>query len=66
VEWAGSYEQPKSRASVAVSLERGPWRTSLTYNYTAGYERALTALGPALSVGFDHPRVVQHQVVVDV
>ena len=42
VEWAGFYEQPKSRARLAVSLDRGPWRTSLAYNYTGGYQRAFT------------------------
>jgi iron complex outermembrane receptor protein len=42
LDFAGTYEQPTSRARVAVSFERGPWRTSLTYNYTGGYLRAFT------------------------
>jgi len=42
VDWAGYYEQPKSRGRVALSLDRGPWRSSLTWNYTRGYQRAFT------------------------
>jgi iron complex outermembrane receptor protein len=47
VDWAGFYEQPKSRARVALSLDRGPWRSSLTWNYTAGYQRAFTGSDPS-------------------
>ncbi|HSC64230.1 MAG TPA: TonB-dependent receptor [Caldimonas sp.] len=47
VEWAGFYEQPKSRARVALSFDRGPWRSSLAWNYTAGYQRASTGSDPS-------------------
>jgi iron complex outermembrane receptor protein len=47
VDWAGFYEQPKSRARVALSLDRGPWRSSLTWNYTASYQRAFTGSDPS-------------------
>ena len=42
LDWAGYYEQPKSRARVALSFERGPWRSALTFHYTGGYLRAFT------------------------
>ncbi len=47
VDWAGFYEQPKSRAHIAFSFDRGPWRSSLTWNYTAGYQRAFTGSDPS-------------------
>jgi iron complex outermembrane receptor protein len=47
VDWAGFYEQPKSRARVALSFDRGPWRSSLTWNYTGGYQRAFTGSDPS-------------------
>jgi iron complex outermembrane receptor protein len=42
LDFAGFYEQPKTRASVAVSVERAAWRGALTLHYTAGYLRAFT------------------------
>ena len=37
VEYAGTYEQPKDRLRLGFSLDRGPWNTSLTFNYTGKY-----------------------------
>ena len=37
VDYAGTYEQPKDRLKVGLSLDRGPWSTSLTFNYTGKY-----------------------------
>ena len=42
VDYAGTYTQPKDRVGVSVSLDRGPWSTSLTFNYTGKYLRAFT------------------------
>ena len=42
VEYAGTYTQPKDRAGVSVSLDRGPWTSTLTFNYTGKYLRAFT------------------------
>jgi iron complex outermembrane recepter protein len=47
VDWAGFYEQPKSRARIGLSFDRGPWRSSLTWNYTGGYQRAFTGSDPS-------------------
>ena len=47
VEWAGYYEQPKSRARLSLSFDRGPWRSALTWNYPAGYLRASTGSDPS-------------------
>ena len=33
---------PKSRARLSFSLDRGPWRSALTFNYTGKYLRALS------------------------
>ena len=38
VEFAGTYEQPKNRSRVGFSFDRGPWTSSLTFNYTGQYE----------------------------
>ena len=46
-DWAGYYEQPKSRARVSLSFDRGPFRSSLTWNYTSGYLRAATPSDPS-------------------
>lgn len=57
-DYAGTYFRPKSRARLSFSLDRGPWRTALTFNYTGKYLRALS---PAdLSCPFDasgHPEL---------
>ncbi len=42
VDFAGTYTQPKDRVGVSVSLDRGPWKSSLTFNYTGKYLRAFT------------------------
>ena len=42
LDYAGTYTQPKSRARLAFSFERGPWRSGLTFNYTGKYLRAFT------------------------
>ncbi len=41
-DYAGTYLQPKSRARLSFSLDRGPWRSALTFNYTGKYLRAMT------------------------
>lgn len=41
-DYAGTYMQPKSRARLSFSLDRGPWRSALTFNYTGKYLRAMT------------------------
>jgi iron complex outermembrane receptor protein len=43
-DYAGFYLSPKQRAVLSFSLDRGPWRSSLTFNYTGKY---LTAPSPA-------------------
>ena len=48
---AGTYIQPKARARLSFSLDRGPWRSALTFNYTGGYLRAISASD--LSCPFD-------------
>jgi len=42
-DYAGTYMQPKSRARLSFSLDRGPWQSALTFNYTGKYLRALSA-----------------------
>ncbi|MEO6742880.1 MAG: TonB-dependent receptor [Caldimonas sp.] len=37
---AGLYVRPKVRAQLSFSLDRGPWRSALTFNYTGSYLRA--------------------------
>ena len=36
-ELAGTYAQPKSRARASLNFDRGPWRSSLTLNYTGKF-----------------------------
>jgi iron complex outermembrane receptor protein len=48
---AGLYMQPKSRARLSFSLDRGPWRSTLTFNYTGKYLRATSP--SALNCPFD-------------
>jgi iron complex outermembrane receptor protein len=38
VNFAGTYEQPKDRLRLGFSLDRGPWSSSLTFNYTGKYD----------------------------
>jgi len=57
VDWAGFYEQPKSRARVGLSFDRGPWRSSLTWNYTGGYQRAFTGSDPSCPYATTTPRL---------
>ncbi|HEX4234407.1 MAG TPA: TonB-dependent receptor [Caldimonas sp.] len=40
LDYAGTYTQPKSRARVALTFDRGAWQSALTFNYTGGYLRA--------------------------
>jgi iron complex outermembrane receptor protein len=58
LDYAGSYEQPKSRARIALTFERGPWRSALTFHYTGGYLRAFSPsdLGCPYAGG-DHPEL---------
>ena len=42
VDYAGTYTQPTDRVGASVSLDRGPWKSSLTFNYTGKYLRAYT------------------------
>jgi len=57
VDSAGFYEQPKSRARVGLSFDRGPWRSSLTWNYTGGYQRAFTGSDPSCPYATTTPRL---------
>ena len=50
-DYAGLYVAPKSRAQLSFSLDRGPWRSALTFNYTGKYLRAMSAFD--LSCPFD-------------
>jgi len=36
-QYAGTYLQPKNRAKVGLSFDRGPWKSSLTFNWTDKY-----------------------------
>lgn len=57
-DYAGTYEYPKSRARLSFSLDRGPWRSTLTFNYTGGYLRAFSPLDlscPYDAAGTNHP-----------
>ena len=58
LDWAGYYEQPRSRARIEFTFERGPWRSSLTFQYTGGYLRAFTPTDATCpySAG-DHPEL---------
>ena len=50
-DYAGMSLRPKVRARLSFSLDRGPWRSALTFNYTGKYLRAIS---PAdLSCPFD-------------
>ena len=42
VQYAGTYTQPTDRVKVGFSLDRGPWVSSLTFNYTGKYLLAYT------------------------
>jgi iron complex outermembrane receptor protein len=42
LDYAGTYTQPKSRARVALTFDRGAWQSALTFNYTGGYLRAFS------------------------
>ena len=37
LQYAGTYSQPKDRMRVGFSFDRGPWTSSLTFNYTGKY-----------------------------
>ncbi len=37
VQFAGTHDQPKDRARVGFSFDRGPWSSSLTFSYTGKY-----------------------------
>ena len=48
----------RSRAArVALSFERGPWRSALTFHYTGGYLRAFTPRTRAVLTRGDHPEL---------
>jgi iron complex outermembrane receptor protein len=57
LEFAGFYEQPKARANVAVTLERGAWRTSLAWHHTGGYLRAFTPSDASCPYQSEHPQL---------
>lgn len=52
-DYAGTYAQPKSRARLSFSVDRGPWQSSLSVNYTGRYLRSFSALD--LSCPYDAP-----------
>ena len=52
---AGLYVRPKVRARLSLSLDRGPWRTALIFNYTGSYLRAQSPSN--LSCPYDAPSI---------
>ncbi len=58
VDYAGTYLQPKSRVRIGFSLDRGPWTTSLTFNYTGSYQYNFTPdSGACPYAGTAHPEL---------
>ena len=41
-DYAGFHMRPKVRGRLSFSLDRGPWRSALTFNYTGQYLRSLS------------------------
>jgi iron complex outermembrane receptor protein len=58
-ELAGTNVQPKSRARVSLDFDRGPWRSSLTFNYTGKYLSVKTpsAACPYTDPAVNHPEL---------
>ena len=42
VDYAGTWMQPKSRMKFGVGWDKGPWSSSVNWNYTGSYLRAYT------------------------
>jgi iron complex outermembrane receptor protein len=42
VQFAGTYTQPTNRTRLGFTFDRGPWSSSLTFNYTGKYSLAFT------------------------
>ena len=63
-QFAGTYTQPKNRTRLGFSFDRGPWSSSLTFNYTGSYSlRVHTRFGP-LPVRRRAERIPVHDQVV--
>ena len=58
-ELAGTNVQPKSRARVSLNFHRGPWRSSLTLNYTGKFSSVKTpsAVCPYTDPAAYHPEL---------
>jgi iron complex outermembrane receptor protein len=59
-DYAGVSLRPKVRARLSFSLDQGPWRSALTFNYTGKYLRAVSPadLGcPFAAAGTDRPEL---------
>ena len=58
VDFAGTYLQPKDRLRLGFSLDRGPWTSSLTFNYTGKYTLAFgPGPGGCIYEGGPHPEL---------
>ena len=58
VDFAGTYQQPKDRFRLGFSLDRGPWTSSLTFNYTGKYALAFgPGPGGCIYEGGPHPEL---------
>lgn len=41
-DWAGTFSQPKERATLGATWEKGPWAVKGVWNYIGGYQRAFS------------------------